>query len=683
MFKGKSYLFILFAIVLLITYMWSKDIQAECTDEYAPYACVTCFDTFDDIMSHLRDQRSQNIRVVQLRNGRDTPMTVHSQYFNACFFFAIAPIIEYLGYSAFEHLGSFDVWMRYMNREGLQGYSLDAGYYGSPEHLIAKYFTYDTIYRGLWGGEGTDIYPCGFFADEPTIRCSPEDEIRLALNDDDLSCHSIGSYIIFNPGEEYGVCNDITNHFPAFLNRVSSGCNNWGECLCAPDASCGMFWFMNRVLPEYTRIAGANDARRIYGNSYSNRQNARRIIKTFVENNMPLLVSVNRGGHYMTLVGWADLDEHGLPRYGIVADSVRKVYWKVDLLNWNENQRYSLDTIYPWNQHLNRGCESGGWAQELDSHLSASCQVCSNVVGTTEMEADPYYGIGLTFVNDEREYVNYHKSVDDPFISESRNIYCDRVALRYVDGVNEVTYARIRRYWFNSDLNQWSVVSSYAPDELQHTPPMMGRQGTQNIIQWDRIWSDNGLVVANGLPGRYTKWRTAIELRLSSGNTKWIEIAPPETYGIRVECINDGRVVARYFSEAEHDTFKMSHAVNDKFVVFNEDRNLSCDSILVTMNLGYGTYVADAEIERQYYGSAGRWLKANSSAPWDPDRENNIFNGLTRTTKEFVWERAWPENYWLSARNVGSGSSLGDRKTVIRLKNSVGTILRTIEIVPF
>ena len=104
---------------------------------------------------------------------RLAPAARHNQYWNACFFFSIAPIIEYLGYSRFNHLGHFSVSMDYLTQNGPQSYpSLDVGYYGSPEHLIAMYIDQDTEHRGIDDSKGVSIYPCGFFAGEATHGCN-------------------------------------------------------------------------------------------------------------------------------------------------------------------------------------------------------------------------------------------------------------------------------------------------------------------------------------------------------------------------------------------------------------------------------------------------------------------------------------------------------------------------------
>jgi hypothetical protein len=64
-----------------------------------------------------------------------------------------------------------------------------------------------------------------------------------------------------------------------------------------------------------------------------------------------------------------------------------------------------------------------------------------------------------------------------------------------------------------------------------------------------------------------------------------------------------------------------------------------------------------------------------------------IADGLSGASARFTWDASWPDNSWLVASDVGSGSgsgsSRGDRKTNIRLLDGAGNIVREIEIVPY
>ncbi len=101
-------------------------VHAQCTNDsisnvnYATERGIHCFDDYTHLMDHMMrpGRRNQTMRIVQARNNMETPMSRHNQYYNACFFFATASIIEYMGYSRFVHHGNFNVDMWYMTISG-------------------------------------------------------------------------------------------------------------------------------------------------------------------------------------------------------------------------------------------------------------------------------------------------------------------------------------------------------------------------------------------------------------------------------------------------------------------------------------------------------------------------------------------------------------------------------------
>lgn len=671
--------------VWLVVAFSSFQSYAGCVDKYLPYAGDTCWDDFSDLISHLKDthRRSQTLKLVQPRNGQPTPAARHNQYWNACFFFSIAPIIEYLGYARFEHFGQFSFAMDYFTQNGLQSYpNLDVGYYGSPEHLIAMYIDQDTEHRGVTHSQGVSIYPCGFFTGEDWDDCNKSAASRTTLNTTPFVCNDPGaSYSIFNSGEEYGFCPTLASSFDSWLQRISAGCG--GGCDCEMEAECGMYWFMNRFLSG--GVAGVNDARPLNPNagSATDLQHMRRIIKAFVDRNLPLLVSVQNGGHFMTLVGYADLDSSGIPRIGILSDPVHRVYWTSDLLSWDGPERWSLNGIDPWNQHLDRACEENGWARELDDGLPVKFKLCTMPDGWTVEAQGRFYGANLTCENEGAVKAQYFAYAEDPFISDSRQIDCDRLTLWYNDGAKKVKSATARRYQYNSTNSKWEILSTLKANSVKNYEALPSHLGPRNQIIWDGAWPENYWLVASGLAGQYPSRRTAIELKFTDGSSKYIEITPGGAYGVKLRCLDNGSVIRSYFSEADHSVFSVGTETGDNLQVFFEADNVSCDRVEATVNLGKGTPVGKATIERQYYGPTGQWLKANSSAPWTPDTSANFLDGLSGNTKRFVWDAKWPENDWLVARDVGSGDTRGDRKTILRLFNSSNQIIRHIEIVPY
>ena len=437
---------------------------------------------------------------------------------------------------------------------------------------------------------------------------------------------------------------------------------------------------MNKFLAA--GVAGVNDARPLNPNagSTTDLEHMRSIIKAFVDHNLPLLVSVQGGGHFMTLVGYADLDASGVPRTGILSDPVRRAYWTSDLLSWNGTDRWSLNVIYPWNQHLARACEEDGWAKELDNGLPSKFKLCTMPDGWAVEAQDRFYGADVTCTNGGVIKAQYFAYAEDPFISDSRQIDCDWLGLWYNDGSKQAKSATARRYQYNSANSKWEILSTLRADSVKIYAG--GDLGPRNHIIWDAAWPENYWLVASGLEGQYPSRRTSIELKFKDGSSKYIEVTPGGAYGVKVKCLDNGSVIKSYFSEADHSAFGVGTGTGDNLQVFFEADNVSCDRVEATVNLGKGTPVSKATIERQYYGPSGQWLKLNSSAPWTPDTSTTLVDGLSGSTRRFVWDNKWPENNWLVARDVESGDTRGDRRTILRLFNG-SQVIRQIEIVPY
>jgi hypothetical protein len=409
-----------------------------------------------------------------------------------------------------------------------------------------------------------------------------------------------------------------------------------------------------------------------------------------------MLVSVNHGGHWIPLVGYADLDSNGLPQTAIVADNTLLVYWDVDLLDWHAPERTSLNGITPWNHHLDRGCEDGGWARSLDAtirqqygrSIADKFRLCRMPEGWQLRGTDRYYGIELTCERG-RDSHKLFAYPEDPFISERRNISCDKLTLRWRDGTHRVVDAMVHRYKYDARLDRWTSLSHYAPNRIDHrdTPPT-GRMGPTTKVVWDDIWRDGYWLVGQNLSGTSPKRRTTIQVWLEDGSLHTIEVTPPNTYGITIGCLEqettgDGSGFASrliYQLEADHDVFRVDQPDHDFMMVIGEPRNMSCDAVSLNINLGADQDVPRAEIQRYYYGASGEWRPAK--AVWNPDRVEYQWTGLSGRSRYFLWDRRWEENNWLSAHEVGAGATRGDRKTVIRLRDAAGNIIRVIQIVP-
>ncbi len=637
----------------------------------------TFCDDFPQLMDFLQseDRRNPEYRIVQPRFGMDALTPAHSQYSRSCYFFGIAPIVEQLGYTMVNPGGSFSYSFNYAAADGLKTYrAFDAGYFLSPEHLMAKSVHWESRYNRCEydGGWACDPFPPsdgvnsrwqGFYSDATLTQ----------INTSGASCANR-----FGAGEEYGQCSDLTSDYDAWLNAARNGC---GGGSCRADADTGMFWFANQVLQN---AAGCNDMRgfRPDPSSYSEKKHMRRVVKSFVDHNLPLLVTVRQGGHFMVIVGYFDLDATGLPRKAIVRDSSDSYRLLPLTTDWDLPVNNSLRDLYPWNHHLDGACDAGGWAASLD-RLSDDFKLCTMPDGWTPSCAEKrVFGAELVCEDNGVERSRWFAYEDDLFLSETTNTSCDKVKLRYADGDRQIESVSIQRFWYSPDSGEWRGGSVYRPDLLstahsyRHDTPI-------SVVEWDRVWPDNYWMVADGLSGTYTKRRSSIRMTLDDGSTKTIEIAPPETYGVELQCIDNGSVRASYEYEADHGVFRVAdtESYSDRQFLY-EYNDRSCDELKLRVNLGAEVDVVSATVQRMYYSTAnGEWRPAQSA--WWPDHNRLVGDGLSGHTHALTWDDVWPDNYWLVADGIGSGSSYGDRKTVIRLIDGDLNEIREIEVVPY
>ena len=88
----------------------------------------------------------------------------------------------------------------------------------------------------------------------------------------------------------------------------------------APMRAAGIYWFANQVLVRY---AGCNDMKRFEPRPDSNAEilHMRRVIKAFIDQQPPCARCRAKGGHFMVLIGYLDLDADGWPTKAILTDS--------------------------------------------------------------------------------------------------------------------------------------------------------------------------------------------------------------------------------------------------------------------------------------------------------------------------------------------------------------------------
>jgi hypothetical protein len=637
----------------------------------------TLCDDFTQLMDFLQSEgrRNPEYRIVQARFDMDTVTPPHRQYSKSCYFFGVAPIIEHLGYTMFNPGGSYNYMFNYAAADGLKTHrSFNAGYYLSPEHLMAKSVQWESVYNrceydGGWvcdpfpPSDGVDSNWQGFYSDATLTR----------INTRGASCANR-----FAAGQEYGQCSDITSTYQAWLDAARNGC---GGGTCRPDADTGMFWFANQVLHN---DAGCNDMRGFAPDpsDYTEKKHMRRVVKGFVDHDLPLLVSVRQGGHFMMLVGYFDLDSTGLPRQAILHDSSGSYRLASLTSNWDVYDNGSLRDLFPWNHHLDGACDAGGWAASLDA-LSDEFQLCTMPDGwSASCAQERVFGTELICEDNGSERSRYFAYDGDLFITETANTSCDTIKLRYADGERQIESVSIQRYWYSPNSDEWLGGSVYRPNLLT-TEYSSVHDSPTSVVEWDSAWPDNYWLVADGLSGTYTKRRSTVRMTLDDGSVKTLEITPPQTYGVELQCIDNTSVRSSYAYEADHGVFRVAdtESFRDR-QFFYEYNDRSCDEIKLRVNLGAALNVVSATVQRMYYSSANaEWRPAQSA--WWPDYNSLVRDGLSGYTHELTWGEVWPDNQWLVADGVGSGSTYGDRKTVISLFDGDLNLIREIEVVPY
>ncbi len=522
--------------------------------------------------------------------------------------------------------------------------------------------------------------------DRGTYKPNLLDDQGIDLNRTPRGCAGGG---FFRQGQEYGYCDPdpLRNRtFETWVNRIAGGCG--GSCPCSAPASCGMYWFMNQEL-QSRGIAGCNDARNVTPTKAGHLTDVRRIIKAFVDNETPLVIAVNKGYHFMTLIGYADLEERfGLPQTAIAVDpsfhdtpynSPGHRYWIIrdlgDLGRWHRPGECSLEGVIPWNQHLDDGCAPDGWARNLDRRLvNRAYRVCAPISASgagTEC-VDPFYGVTVTCIDNGRAKRTWLRPISGAFITHAGKLDCDELHVKVADGERTVSSASAIRYGYNKSDGRWRVFSSYPEDSIAVTTDRDHLDETSQVF-FDAVWKNDYWLVASRLPGNYTKRRTTITLNLNTGEKVVVEISPPRTYGTEVACYRRSKLSARYFEEAGSGVFDGEMFFEDKY-----DR--TCDRLDVKLRLGAGSIASSAKVQRFGYNRQAE-KKWKLYQTWRPDIDETIYSGLSGPTRRFVWDRAWRDNYWLVADNIGAGGSQ-DRET--RISIGLGDLGdRVIHIVPY
>ncbi len=620
----------------------------------APVQATGPFIGLDALIDELSDSSRINPEfvIIPAQNGRFEHGPPHNQYHDVCWIFATQTASDYLGFSGYEPFSHCFIMADTLNNGGLQ--QRDVGYWGSPEHVMVGGvdFVHNTPAWNLaarYYTEAAKTYAC------PTGNINPD----------------------------YGECH--------------AGSTFWGGYQGVNDSGDG-FDYIGAFVDffETNPIVGCGDYKNFpaFG---SDRDDWRKIIKAFVDNNTPFVVNV-ACKHNTTIIGYADIGPDGLPNTAIGTDAHTTVnneprfylYENLDQsASWRvSNDYHSICNVRPRNQHLNGGCLANGWATELDSSLAdPDHRVCPMDPGVTlDCGAGDrnvrFYGITVECWDNGVLKEDFHATPENPFITVPRNIGCDDIIVRYADGTyaHDIQSAHARRYAYNSSTDAWEQFSAYTGTTSTHFGNC--RTGYQHEVTFYN-WPTNWVLVADGLGGTYTKRRTTVELEFTDNQKFYIEISPPETYGIQVECHNNGSVTWSSFIEADHNKSMYLDGGN-----LREQQNVMvdpqthCDDVRLQIALGGLKSANTATVTRfGYHDTQNEWKKMNSTAPWQWDSwRSMIATGLTGIRSVVTWDDIWPENY----RFVGHGytGTYPERKTVFEIGFNDGST-REIVVAPF
>lgn len=147
---------------------------------------------------------------------------------------------------------------------------------------------------------------------------------------------------------------------------------------------------------------GWRDARPLtaYSRTADEVRGFRRIVKGFIDHNLPLLLGVESGGHFNVIIGYRGraedvtkpfllltaepLDGWGRPKERLPGRWRRMEASRERLFNG----RQLIYQYVCWNQHLNGGCEEGGWARRIDE-LNGNNWLCGRPVPAEDPLGDP------------------------------------------------------------------------------------------------------------------------------------------------------------------------------------------------------------------------------------------------------------------------------------------------------
>lgn len=527
-------------------------------------------------------------KLIPSRAGQPVLKARHQQYNRACGIFSIAPIVEYMGYTRYQADSSFERSTNFLRHQTgecengtcyssdvLASNTLDVGYFASPEYIAQDIMRMNSYYSRRGYDPGNPQKQVDYLAFLDSVETGSADT---------RSCRG---YYQSDSAQPYAECADSSYDFSTWLNSISNGCSN-----CTPSATDGMYAYFNRHA-----IFGCKDAKRFYlggtmykldgvaswdGLEQEDVDQYREVLKSFIDQHIPLEGVIRYGGHFVTIIGYANLDSDGLP-VDIIAvnphlqrnasfseggcSGPRPLYWVFRNMNqpqfWispsasyrpdfhicedNTNTADQL-TVFDnlagfvsWMQHLELGCEAPeGWAHKLDKKLdladnAALCSPEADVPEWGQCKSPIYattvdcYREGNTtphrqyiVYEDEFDYANRHYEI------ESRNTTCDdiRVTAGFTEESRRLESATIKRQGWNPDTKNWDTFQSWEQDSNSYIGMSTGLIGRRNVISWHSSWPTNYWLTASGLEETHTMRRSLITLQFQDGYKQEVAIGP-------------------------------------------------------------------------------------------------------------------------------------------------------------
>ena len=330
----------------------------------------------------LLDEARAGARILLARNGQP-PYTVHKQYGIACGPASLAIVMEHLGLTgrAIHHYFPTDLaeqsYPRPVSRSRWPGTALSVGYHLSMEHII-----YEGYHRGR---------------EKDGANWSPGNKDAILDNSGHLdTANHVPRHWERSPdnvrhdhdGTWFEIRYNIGNvTYSRAAGTTAGPLQKWlvcgGQVGTGGDAERGLAYVANRHppgLPDAWPHSTALDTERTSPDEeerpFANFEHLKATIKGFIDHNIPIVVGVEHGGHFNTLIGYwearqgfhiytADpLDGWGRPYY------LKPMRWRRILLSSRSLPgRAGVLTGIMVFGHSDSGCYGGRWARDIDERF--------------------------------------------------------------------------------------------------------------------------------------------------------------------------------------------------------------------------------------------------------------------------------------------------------------------------